>query len=160
MTYMKTYNPCDDCQYSYSKNNQESGWCKACEFMLLRDDLEKARKLALTECDSCACNLLDERDKARAEVKLWIERYQGMHDVAIQKQKDKQQMVANEAIKEFAERLKEKPIKCKLPLLGLTSREEILNHFDDIMMQIRATIDNLTKEMTEGEEGEKDEANL
>lgn len=27
----QTYNPCDDCQYSYSKNNQESGMCKICE---------------------------------------------------------------------------------------------------------------------------------
>lgn len=28
----KTYNPCDDCQYSYSKTGQESGMCKICEF--------------------------------------------------------------------------------------------------------------------------------
>ena len=31
-TYNKTYNPCDDCKYSYSKNNQESEMCKICEF--------------------------------------------------------------------------------------------------------------------------------
>lgn len=28
----RTYNPCDDCGYSYSKNNQESNMCKICEF--------------------------------------------------------------------------------------------------------------------------------
>lgn len=28
----KTYNPCDDCRYSFSKNNQESEMCKICEF--------------------------------------------------------------------------------------------------------------------------------
>ena len=33
----QTYNPCDDCQYSYSKNNQESGMCKICEFPYFRD---------------------------------------------------------------------------------------------------------------------------
>lgn len=33
----QTYNPCDDCQYSYSKNNQESGMCKTCEFPYFRD---------------------------------------------------------------------------------------------------------------------------
>lgn len=33
----QTYNPCDDCQYSYSKNNQESGMCKICEFTYFRD---------------------------------------------------------------------------------------------------------------------------
>ena len=28
----RTYNPCDECRYSYSKNNQESNVCKICEF--------------------------------------------------------------------------------------------------------------------------------
>lgn len=28
----KSYNPCDDCQYNHSKQNQESGMCKYCEF--------------------------------------------------------------------------------------------------------------------------------
>ena len=32
MTYKKTYNPCDECNYSYSKNNEESNMCKICEF--------------------------------------------------------------------------------------------------------------------------------
>lgn len=33
----QTYNPCDDCQYSYSRNGQESGMCKICEFAYFRD---------------------------------------------------------------------------------------------------------------------------
>lgn len=33
----QTYNPCDDCQYSYSKNNQESSMCKICEFTYFKD---------------------------------------------------------------------------------------------------------------------------
>ena len=33
----RTYNPCDDCQYSYSKNGQESGMCKICEFTYFKD---------------------------------------------------------------------------------------------------------------------------
>lgn len=32
----QTYNPCDDCQYAYSKNGQESRVCKICEFEELR----------------------------------------------------------------------------------------------------------------------------
>lgn len=28
----RTYNPCDNCEYSVSKQNQESGMCKICEF--------------------------------------------------------------------------------------------------------------------------------
>ena len=27
----QTYNPCDDCQYSYSKTGEESRMCKICE---------------------------------------------------------------------------------------------------------------------------------
>ena len=33
----QTYNPCDDCQYSYSKNGQESGMCQICEFTYFKD---------------------------------------------------------------------------------------------------------------------------
>lgn len=32
MSYKQTYNPCDDCRHSYSKNNQEMNECKICEF--------------------------------------------------------------------------------------------------------------------------------
>ena len=28
----KTYNPCDECDYAFHKQNQESGMCKICEF--------------------------------------------------------------------------------------------------------------------------------
>lgn len=30
--YKKTYNPCDECKYSFSKQNEISGMCKICEF--------------------------------------------------------------------------------------------------------------------------------
>ena len=43
MVYPKTHNPCDDCPYNFSKNNQESNTCKICEFKELLDkqkDLE------------------------------------------------------------------------------------------------------------------------
>ena len=33
----QTYNPCDDCQYSYSKNGQESRMCEICEFTYFKD---------------------------------------------------------------------------------------------------------------------------
>ena len=40
MTFEETYNPCDECDYSYSKNNQEMGMCKICEFEKLLQKLE------------------------------------------------------------------------------------------------------------------------
>ena len=35
MSYKQTYNPCDECEYSYSKNNHETSMCKICEFKAL-----------------------------------------------------------------------------------------------------------------------------
>lgn len=43
----KTYNPCDDCQYSYSKQNQESRICEVCEFKMYRDAEEQGALLRL-----------------------------------------------------------------------------------------------------------------
>lgn len=31
----QSFNPCDECPYSYSKNNQETGMCDICEFQKL-----------------------------------------------------------------------------------------------------------------------------
>lgn len=56
-------------------------------------------------------------------------------------------------IKDFAEKLKETPIKCGIPLLGLSTKVEIEEYFNDIMMQVRDAIDTLVKEMVEGGEG-------
>lgn len=53
----------------------------------------------------------------------------------------------SEVIDEFAERLKETPIKCGLPLLGLSTKEEIEEYFNGIMLQVRDAIDNIAKEM-------------
>ena len=55
--------------------------------------------------------------------------------------------VRTEAIKEFAERLKEQPIKCQFPFFGLTTDDEIAEHFNGIMKQVSEAIDNLVKEM-------------
>ena len=43
----QTYNPCDDCQYSYSKNNQESRMCKICEFTYFKDRKQSENTIAL-----------------------------------------------------------------------------------------------------------------
>ena len=43
----KTYNPCDDCQYSYSKQNQESNTCRICEFKKILDAEEQGLLLRL-----------------------------------------------------------------------------------------------------------------
>ena len=57
----------------------------------------------------------------------------------------------SDVIDEFVERLKEAPIKCALPLLGLTTRGEMEEYFDDIMLQVRDAIIGIAKEMKGGE---------
>ena len=59
--------------------------------------------------------------------------------------------IKSEAIKEFAEKLKEAPIKMGIPLLGLQTKSEIEEYFNGILLQFRDAIDDLVKEMTEGE---------
>lgn len=62
-----------------------------------------------------------------------------------------QKAVEVEAIKEFAEKLKEAPIKMCIPLLGLQTKSEIEEYFNGILLQFRDAIDDLVKEMTEDE---------
>lgn len=64
-SYNKTYSPCDDCQYLYSKNGQEMSTCNICEYKHLQDswyswknrtdkvieELEEDSQMALYEMD-------------------------------------------------------------------------------------------------------------
>ena len=58
----------------------------------------------------------------------------------------------NEVIDEFTEKLKETPIKYGLPLLGLTTKGEIEEYFNCIMLQVREAIDSIANEMKGGAE--------
>ena len=58
----------------------------------------------------------------------------------------------SEVIDEFVKRLKEEPIKLSLPLFGLSTKDEIEEHFNDIMLEVRDAIDRIAKEMKGGEE--------
>lgn len=53
----------------------------------------------------------------------------------------------SEVIDEFAKKLKEAPIKCGIPLLGLSTKDEIEEYFNGIMLQVRDAIDSIAKEM-------------
>jgi predicted amidophosphoribosyltransferase len=44
MKTQQTYNPCDDCRHSFSKNGQESGMCKICEFTYFVNQAPKEGK--------------------------------------------------------------------------------------------------------------------
>ena len=53
----------------------------------------------------------------------------------------------SEVIDEFVKRLKEEPIKLSLPLFGLSTKDEIEEYFNDILLEVRDAIDRVAKEM-------------
>ena len=57
-----------------------------------------------------------------------------------------------EVVDEFVKRLKEEPIKLSLPLFGLSTKDEIEEHFNDIMLEVRDAINRVAKEMKGGAE--------
>ena len=57
----------------------------------------------------------------------------------------------SEVIDEFVKRLKEEPIKLSLPLFGLSTKDEIEEYFNDIMLEVRDASDLIAKEMKGGE---------
>ena len=59
----------------------------------------------------------------------------------------------SEVVDEFVKRLKEEPIKLSLPLFGLSTKDEIEEHFNDIMLEVRDAIDHIAKEMLEENNG-------
>ena len=56
----------------------------------------------------------------------------------------------SEVVDEFVKRLKETPIRLSLPLFGLSTKDEIEAHFDDIMLEVGDAIDRIAKEMKGG----------
>ena len=58
----------------------------------------------------------------------------------------------SEVIDEFVKRLKEEPIKLSLPLFGLSTKDEIEEYFNDILLEVRDAINRVAKEMKEGTE--------
>ena len=119
------------------------------------------------ECDCLLCPLHDEEfctdERNRAELdlinrqKAEIERLQEHNNILICRVDDivyECDCAKQEAIKEFAERLKEEPIKCAFPLLGLQTRDEIEEYFNDIMLQVRDAIDKIVKEMNAQKQNE------
>lgn len=56
----------------------------------------------------------------------------------------------NDVVDEFANRLKEAPIKFGVPLLGLSTKKEIEDYFDGIMLQVRDAIGGIAEEMKGG----------
>ncbi len=98
MTYAKTYNPCDDCSHSFSKNNQESSMCKICEF---RQSLDLINRLQAEN------ERLRNQVIARDNMLVNLTTGSGVYRHLTFESLTTLQIKA-EAYKEFAERLKEK----------------------------------------------------
>ena len=102
---------------------------------------EKEKQIEEMATDVCRCLVWDQDGYATVDCLITAK---NLHHIGYRKQSD--------VIDEFVERLKEAPIKCALPLLGLTTRGEIEEYFDDIMLQVRDAIIGIAKEMKGGTE--------
>ena len=104
------------------------GSCDECPFEGVRFDGE-------IDCASLMMeNAISLINRQKDEIKTWVDRYRGMHEVAVLKQ----QQARAEAIKEFAERLHEVHEKNR-PIYG------------GALALLLPDIDQIAKEMTEGE---------
>ena len=81
-------------------------------------------------CDGCMWN------KTRCNERNYVEE---IYKAGYRKQ--------SEVVDEFVKRLKEEPIKLSLPLFGLSTKDEIEEHFNDIMLEVRDAINRVAKEM-------------
>ena len=120
--YKRTYNPCDDCLHSFTKNNQESGVCEICEFKQSLDQINRLQ----AENESLKRELHNSRLHEKEVVEaLKNERRYKSHDT---------KMVNSETINRFAERIK----------------MEFYYEFDELIPSIMADkIDNISKEIIE-----------
>ena len=60
--------------------------------------------------------------------------------------------VRADTVRKMQERLKEAPIKVGLPLFGLQTKDEIEDYANELILQMRDAIDQIAKEMSEGEQ--------
>lgn len=89
---------------------------------------------------------LKERDRLVEELK----QCKADRDAAIAGQESLQkawESEKKEAIKQFAKKVKEIKVKVALPLLGLSSKREIEDYANDILMQMSVGINKLLKEL-------------
>ena len=112
--------------------NKDPSFCKEC----------KHRNYGDSCCIQLMKDALDLINRQRAELKGLEKENHRFADIG-----KTYSEIKSEAIKEFAERLKEAPIKCTVPWLGVTTRGEFEEHFDGVTLQIRDAIDTLVKEM-------------
>ena len=59
-------------------------------------------------------------------------------------------MAKADTVRKMQERLMEAPIKVGLPLFGLQTKDEVEDYANELILQMRDTIDQIAKEMLEG----------
>ncbi len=129
------------------KKLTDSEIIKALECCVGDKDGKNCFDCPLWEIDGCQEQLLLDALDIINRQKAENERLTTAHPKTIESIKKMRDKAKAEAYKEFAERLKEAPIKCALPLSGLSAKDEIEDYFNDIMLQVRDVIDNLLKEL-------------
>lgn len=142
---MQSYPACKECPYHDNYSNRECIGLRNADIK----DLINRQKAQLFKEQNKNSKLRNERNRLQAEVERLEKDSKRLEKVEMQLD-DAMKMydtIKAEAYKEFAERLKEAPIKCALPLLGLSTKDETEDYFNDIMLQVRDVINNLLKEL-------------
>lgn len=73
----QSFNPCDECNYSYSKNNQETGMCDICEFKKLLEgkghhEMVHFKMVTMYRCKWCGKTFRSTRHKCMFDPKREI----------------------------------------------------------------------------------------
>ena len=64
-------------------------------------------------------------------------------------------LIRADTVQKMQERLKEAPIKVGLPLFGLQTKDEVEDYANGLILQMRDAIDQIAKEMLEGQKPQK-----
>jgi hypothetical protein len=108
--------------------------------------------LAVAEREANVKGFTEELAKAKTEVEFLRKTIAENAQRGLQVTLEEIEKAKTEVVDEFVERLKEQPIKCGLPLFGLSTKEEIEEYFNGIMLQVRDAIDSIAEEMKGGAE--------
>lgn len=140
----QTFNPCDECDYSYSKNNQDSGMCKICEFKNALK-LEKRLQAVYGKCDGLLEKVVEHLElhegvdlpepvfKARLLTDGEVDRWEKFKRLEKQGKLLKLPLTvgdtvyANHAMQGWYLKKKDRPYEAKVVFIGINGTDNFMN---------------------------------
>lgn len=113
-----------------------------------KDDIEKLQSCINLYCTAAAEKieqLTEENERLRAENEIKSQKRANIFEIANAYERGKA-----DTVREMQERLMEAPIKVGLPLFGLQTKDEVEDYANELILQMRDTINQIAKEMVGG----------